>query len=304
MKKTLLLFLLLNGVYIWAQREFAPIGATWYYSKVENFAGEEGYVKIVSERDTIIEGKPSRVLSQKYYSASGDIIVRDNFFVHQNGDTIFYWIDNAFRIQYNFSPTTSDTMVIYSSELMCPKNTNHFGKIKVDKVSSTIINGIELKEILTSPVAGSVYQYPGSYIEIIGGRNGLYPIDTGCSSDAFPTIGKLRCYSDSTIGLYQIGKNIPCDTFFLITDIQKIKNNSNIKVNYINSTSIEIILQDINLINKISVNIYDIMGKEIYSSKIDKNFYNLNLSGKPNGIYLIQIRNNEKIFYNEKMLSY
>jgi hypothetical protein len=71
MKKLLVCFILVNiSILTYCQKEFAPIGATWYYSKVENFAGEEGYVKIVSESDTVIEGKKSKILSQKYYNTS------------------------------------------------------------------------------------------------------------------------------------------------------------------------------------------------------------------------------------------
>ena len=54
MKKSILILATLICGTAFAQKEFAPFGATWYYSKVENFAGEEGYIKIVSERDTII----------------------------------------------------------------------------------------------------------------------------------------------------------------------------------------------------------------------------------------------------------
>lgn len=115
MKKIFICVLILSSIYSFGQKEFAPIGATWYYSKIENFAMEEGYVKIVSERDTTIEEKLSKILSQTYFSISGDSIIRENFFVHQNEDTIFYWLDDAFRAIYNFSLTTGDTMEIYSS---------------------------------------------------------------------------------------------------------------------------------------------------------------------------------------------
>jgi hypothetical protein len=289
----------------YAQREFAPKGATWYYSKRENFAGEEGYIKIVSKQDTLIEGKLSKVLSQKYYSAYGDSAIRDNIYVHQNGDTVFYWVDNAFRILYNFSVTKDDTMVIYSRELMCKNNKSHLGKIKVDSVTNIKINGIDLKEIFSSRIAGSVYQYPGPFLELIGGINGIYPLDSGCSADVVPDIGKLRCYSDSSIGIYQASKKLPCDTLLRITDIQKNDNNSGIRVYYnFNSSSVDIILRDIYLNNHLYINIYDMMGNIVYGSKIDKTTNHLNLSRNLNGVYLIQIRNNEKIMYYEKILKY
>ncbi|MEA1898406.1 MAG: hypothetical protein U9N53_12175 [Bacteroidota bacterium] len=302
MKILLLCISLALSIYSFGQKEFAPIGATWYYSKIENFAMEEGYVKIVSERDTTIEGKLSKVLSQTYFNISGDSIIRDNFLVHQNEDTVFYWLDNAFRAIYNFSLTAGDTMEIYSSEVLCPQNESHFGYIKVDSILNFTINDVVLKKVFTAPIAGSVYMYPGPFLELIGGVNGIFPIDTGCSADIFPDIGKLRCYSDPVIGKYQVSIDTPCDTLILITNVRLVEDSHELVVSYnpIHKT-IDIIFQNFELYDNMFVNIYDLMGRSILNKRIVGQTTQMDLSGFINNVYIIQIVQNKELIYNEKI---
>jgi len=298
--------MLLSTIQLYGQLEWAPIGATWYYSRVENFAGEEGYTKIVSERDTIIEGKPSKILSQTYHSVSGEIFIKNDIFTYQNGDTVFYWIDNAFRPFYNFSLKRGDTFEIYSKTIMCPGNTSHFGKVKVDSIGSITINNIQLKQFFTSPIMGSAYKLPGSYIEVIGGINGIFPVDTGCSADIFPEIGKLRCYYDKSIGFYHFPNKPKCDSI-LKTGIRNYNNNE-IKVSYnpiIKAIIIDLNNQNINTANNIQIMIYDIIGNNIYNSGLKASMQNIIVPiNFTKGIYIIKIFNYKNLLYHEKYYIY
>ncbi|HYX09339.1 MAG TPA: hypothetical protein VE912_21580, partial [Bacteroidales bacterium] len=263
MKKSILIFATLICGTAFAQKEFAPFGATWYYSKVENFAGEEGYIKIISERDTVINNKQSKILSQIYYSSNGDRSVLNNFYIHQAGDTVYYWIDDSFQILYNFSLKKGDTMMIYSKDILCPDNESHLGEIKVDSVVNILINGIELKKFYTSPTEGSVYKYSGPFIEVIGGIDGIYPVDTGCSADAFPDIGKLRCYYDSSLGHFNVPDRVSCDSL-LTTSIIETINNLDVNIFYWHERkSFNVDLTNLNLHGKFIIKVYDIQGREI-----------------------------------------
>lgn len=303
MKFFLIILTTLICVTACGQKEFAPFGATWYYSKVENFAGEEGYIKIVSERDTLIENKQSKVLSTKYYSSNGDSSVLNNFYIYQTGDTIYYWIDESFHILYNFSLEKKDTMKIYSKDIFCSDNESHFGEIKVDTVINLTINGIELKKIITSPIQGSAYKYPGPFIEIIGGLNGIHPVDTGCTYDVFPEIGDLRCYYDEFIGHYHVPNSAPCDS--LLTTVNPIF--KDIKLNVLYWPEIKSFSVDLSMLNQSDeflLKVYDIYGRNIYINTVHSKAVKPYIPIDITGIYILQIINNQKIIYNEKIYAY
>jgi hypothetical protein len=303
MKKSLLILSTLMCVITYGQKEFATFGATWYYSKRENFAGSEGYIKIVSEKDTIIEGKQSKILTQKYYSSEGDSSTLNNLYVYQSGDTAYYWIDNDFRILYNFSLEKGDTMEIYSKEIACPGNESHTGKIKVDTIVNVLINGVELKKFFTSPTNSSAYKFPGPFVEIIGCLNGIYPVDTGCSADVFPEIGNLRCYFDSSFGHYHVPGSLYCDS--LLNNIKPKFKTSNLKVYYSSDSktfSIDLNIQ--NLSGVVFFKVLDITGKNIFSSIVQSTIYQMNIPVSISGIYVLQIFNNQNLIYHEKIYAY
>ena len=291
------------GNYAYGQKTFAPIGATWYYTKIENNIGSEGYVKVVSERDTTIEGKASKILSQTYYKSSGDIEIRDNFYVYQNGDTVFYWINNAFRVVYIFSLDVGDTMEIYSNEIEYLPNENYSGSIKVDNVDDITINDNVLKRITTSPIDGSIYEYQGPFIEVIGSIYGLFAID-GSIMDNHLEIGSLRCYSDSQIGQYQVSNNIPCDRLINITDIpEAINTNFSVKYSPADET-VYFNVSKLELSDKVSVTVYDLMGRKIAKHSFRSDNGHINLSRYLDGVYIIKIITNKKVIYHEKIYKY
>ncbi len=303
MKTLLTIFTTLICVTAYGQREFAPFGATWFYSKIENFAGEEGYIKVVSERDTLIDNKQSKILSQKYFSSNGDSSVLNNFYIYQNGDTIYYRIDEDFHILYNFALEKGDTMEIYSKDIYCPGNESHFGEIKVDTIVNLTINGIELKKIFTSKIQGSAYKYPGPFLEIIGGLNGIHPVDSGCSCDVFPEIGDLRCYYDESFGHYHVPNSVRCDS--LLTTVNPISKDVNVDILYWSEAkTFTIDLNKLNYSGEFLLKVYDVNGRSIFTNKVHSKTIKVYIPVEITGIYILQIINNQNIIYNEKICAY
>ncbi|MCK5538072.1 MAG: hypothetical protein KAI79_14700, partial [Bacteroidales bacterium] len=224
MKKLLLLislFFLIQNVF--GQKEFAPIGATWYYNKTENIVGELGYVKIISKKDTVVNEKACKLLSKTYYSSKKDTVPYGNYIVHQSGDSIFYWLDEGFKLVYDFSLEVGDSMYIYSPELLCPDDSSHWGEIVVDSITYTTINSFELKTMHTSPTTNSNYLYAAPFVEIIGSLSYLLPLDTGCGiCDQLTEFGRLRCYNDSIIGYKNFYFDYPCDTTYSYVSVENV----------------------------------------------------------------------------------
>lgn len=301
-----IILLLLITIRVLGQSEFAPIGAVWHYSSVENFAGDEGYVKITSVKDTLINSKGSRVLSQVRYSSLGDSTQLAPIYIHQTGDSILYWVDSTFQLMYDFSVDKNDTIEIFSKICPCIDCENHFGKVIVDSVFSVNINGFSLKQISTKRIKGSIYGYLGDYIELIGGIRGIYPADT-CIVDLFPEIGDLRCYFDPTFGYYQLPNRLLCDSLKYISVIDEETINPEISAFYnLDKGTIQVKFNNNIYSRTLQIKVFNCLGRTIQCTEVYTNndSFELQIRNKQNGIYILQIYDKNKILYNEKICLY
>lgn len=187
--------------------EFAPIGATWHYSVLENMMGSEGYLMIRSEGDTVLQGRNARVLSRRMHLSTGSTTL-SNLIVSQSGDSVLLWSNGNFRPYYNFGCGVGDTIAVYSPVAACSSSINE-GRVRVEAIDSMYVNGFYLRRIHTSRVVGSLYRLMGPYVERLGTIEGLLPADT-CSADNMPSVGMLRCYYDPTIGQHQMPNAPQC----------------------------------------------------------------------------------------------
>ena len=65
-----------------AAQEFAPIGSEWYYTNIESFfLPNQGYVKIESVGDTIIQEISTRRLTVTRFGSDGSIRSENDEFV-------------------------------------------------------------------------------------------------------------------------------------------------------------------------------------------------------------------------------
>lgn len=288
-------FLIFLPSMLFAQQEFAPVGANWYYSIVENIFGDEGYLHMVSERDTIIEGKLSKIISQEYVKSNGDVQKQENLIIYQNGNTIFHLVNDKFRILYDFSAEKGDTIKTYIKNTL---DNNEFAiSLYVTDISEVNINGTILKQIETAPVAGSNYNYQSAIIESIGSLHGIYPIDIR-EYDGKNNIGALRCYSDEIIGDYHAVEQYSC--YRLISSIKGIITEDN-NLLYFNSYDrcIYINTPYISQKKNIKIDVFNTLGQCILSSSINsQKFY---LPQNLHGIYVVKVTINSNSIYYEKI---
>ncbi len=307
MKKLLIILAFVPLVQnLFGQKEFAPIGATWYYTIIENMVPDIGYKKVVSERDTLVNGKACKILSNIVYSAyNNQTYSKYNYIIHQKGDSIYYWQNNDFRLIYDFSLEKNDTMNIYSDDFLCLNNQTHWGSVIVDSVTYTTINGFKLKTIHTSPTSNSIYLYIAPFVEIIGSLSYIFPTDTGCGAmDIRTEFTELRCYSDSIIGDVYFN-NSPCDSTYAAAIPARSKKNEALILYNFNCKSIEITLNSmIEPNSKLIAFIYDMNGRKLQQKELFNRQSQLSVSGYKNGIYIVQIIKNNKIIHNEKIYKY
>src|SRR5690606_3744893 len=114
----LLLFFLTQTNSSYAQGDFAPIGATWYYSWASNEMQDVGYFIYESAGDTTSQGQVCRNIKGTLYSKantpSAEVDTSDypGLCVYSNPDTVFYYdVDlNRFLPLYIFNVNVGDTV--------------------------------------------------------------------------------------------------------------------------------------------------------------------------------------------------
>jgi hypothetical protein len=200
--KIILLFVLILFTYLtgFAQPEFAPIGAEWYYSQYEGYMPPQAnYVKHTCIKDSVIAGKNVKVIQKTLYRRDGPVAMGYEY-LHQNGDTISYWKGDMFHILYNFSLSKGDSILLYSEMPDYCENKSPYGWGSIDSVYTKTINNRSLKAYFCSNKKGYHWSLDGSpIIEKIGGTSYLLPQNNDCVVDV-PGIGPLRCYSDPELG--------------------------------------------------------------------------------------------------------
>lgn len=289
-----------------AQYTYAPIGATWHYDKVENFAEEKGYVLVTSERDTLINEKESRILSQVYVNSDGVEQQRENLYVHQTGDSVYFWINEEFRLFYDFSLEVNDTMEIYSPEELC--SGEYIGHIKLDSITLIDINGVSLRKFHTSRLPGSPYMYSGPFVEVLGMTGwSFYPQDTGCIQDQLPSIGSLRCYSDLLLDDYSAAPGIPCDTTIKYVDLPEDKVDGIDPFDiYFDPSERTLIIKSPaeKRVDNLWLSVYDTKGLCLVHERLNEESYHLNMSGFPRGLFIVNILQSSKIIFNHKIFAF
>ena len=196
-------------------KEFAPIGAEWYYEKNASFNPPVfGYLKHKCIKDSTIEGQTVKVLEVSYAMNNYTTHALGHEYLLQKGDTIYYWKSGEFHLLYNFALQKGDSLLLYSEmRNQCKEKTN-YGWNKVDSTFYQTINNVKLKGYTTVGIQGSIWGFDYfPTIETIGNLGYLFPQNLFCGFyDGFTQIGSLRCYTDDSLGFFQFNERMRCDS--------------------------------------------------------------------------------------------
>jgi hypothetical protein len=279
------------------QPEFAPIGAEWYYSQYESFMPPmANYIKHVCIKDSTIAGKRVKVIQKTKYKYGGVSVSMGFEYLYQSGDTISYWKGGEFHVLYNFSLSKGDSILLYSEMPNGCLDKTPYGWSSIDSAYSTMVNNHTLKAYFSIHKERSVWGFDGwPIIEKIGSTRYLLPQNTDCIMDMIG-IGILRCYSDPELGTFYYEK-LPCDTITTYPDgFTETNRNSRIKL-YLNPVVDELIIECGEACGNFNFDIFDLSGKPINSHTFNPG-ERINLSFLRQGLYLIIIYNNNKLYDN------
>ena len=287
-----------------AQKEFAPFGAEWYFSKLEDWNPPyEGYVKFTSVKDTIINDTLAHTIQRIYYTSHGEIEHWPDDYIHQSGDTIFYFREGKFRILYNFSLEKGDTMQFYYNEVNPCGNEEKIGYVIIDSVYIQTINDVDLKTFLCSPVENSPWEYY-KIAEGIGHYSGFYPeFNNTCDIEDFiPEIGELRCYSDDEVDIVNIW-NKPCDTIINYNVFIDEYKTNNCFIIYPIPSDQQVIIKS-NDSNKYIkyIEIYSMSEEIILKKYMCEDNCSIDISSILSGLYLIKIVSETDLISIQKLI--
>ncbi|HLN74651.1 MAG TPA: T9SS type A sorting domain-containing protein [Prolixibacteraceae bacterium] len=281
--------------------EFAPIGAEWYYSQYESYnPPQANYIKHTSIKDSIINGKPVKVIQKTRYQRSGATSLGYEY-LHQNGDTIFYWKNNDFHVLYNFSLAKGDSLLTYS-EMPGYLPNDPYGWVEIDSTYTTTINNHVLKTYRVTTKKMSYWDF-GMHpiIEKIGSLTYLLPQNIGYVVDD-PDIGPLRCYSDPELGEFHF-EDLPCDTITTFPDGVNLYDRSlQVKV-YPNPVSNDLFIAGNFKEKEYTLELYSIKGVLIKTECLEGgiNIYKIDAGTLKSGSYILKVIS-EKGKYAEQMI--
>lgn len=303
MKYLILISILLLPILNLAQHEFAPIGAEWYYNKQRSYNPPKfGFTKLTSIKDSVIENKKVRVIEVIDAPNDSTRTIEGYEYLHQNGDTIWYWKGGQFHMLYNFAMQKGDSILLYS-EMLNRCGENPYGWNRVDSVFTRTFNEIELKSYYTLPINNSVWEFSNYSFEIFGNLHYLLPQNSNCIYDGIDWYGPLRCYSDPINGILITQKNFKCDSTTTYPLRVKAFQNTDFLTIYPVPVECELTIQFQNnsLTNKnVELEIIDTRGISIrrYKCAIDK----IDVSDLPNGTYFLILSLNNKHIDYEKFI--
>lgn len=286
--------------------EFAPIGATWYYETIENMRNDYGYVKLTVEKDTLMEGITARKISATH--VFGTPTKWNDLFVYQNGDSVFYYLKNRFRLVFDFGWEIGDTVIIYRSPFISEYTLEELPfsaqAVITDKTTETV-NGHPLRRWNVTPVGNYDTvpivppHYPhqgGNLMEVFGFLGGFLSVSNDVA-DGMPNITRLLCYSDDTFDRipFEISHyDGPCDRVSLPIGSDK----SPLKLTVDNTNHlIDITLPDA---EQGVAYLYNSMGTLVMEQPFCGNRFQILYKNFNIGVYVLSIKTKNNL-YHEKL---
>lgn len=217
--KFFFLFLFIPVEHIYAQTEWAPVGAKWYYSTpyLTPPYDYDGCTLFESIGDTTINGKSCRIIEIR---KCGEQQVISREFLYQTNDSLYYFNNNDFFLLYDFSTVIGDTVVVHNEKFFPTlgylfNDSIESFKYKILDTDSVDIGGTwcrrqQINQLQSGDWMLGIGQAEESWIiEKIGGyfyffgRFGYFTFEESS--------GLLRCYSDSLLEYQNPEWNEACD---------------------------------------------------------------------------------------------
>jgi hypothetical protein len=285
-------FLLGNAMF--AQNEWAPLGAKWYYTMTNSSNSDINFNYFESVKDTSINNIHCKKLSRLHETC--DDRSKSELMYEENRKVYFYdEFANEFNLLYDFNKLPDQIWYI--------KVNNHginFDSllVHVDSITSVLMNNQSFKVLYTT-IGNSPnwVGFSGKITEKLGHEKNMFPFISKICDLNFNH--GLRCYEDSILGLFQTGIAPLCD--YSSVDINEYTSSEKYPI-FPNPVTDELCFNNINN-TTIYITIYNIYGSIVQT--IITNDNKINISNLKNDIYLIKFKNSSnKIILIDKIIKY
>jgi hypothetical protein len=275
-------------------KEFAPIGATWYYDNQQQVSFDgRGYRQYFVEKDSLIETKICKVVSYKEVDHTGREYYNNTYIIHEDNGMVYQLRDNDWQLVYDFKLNKGDTLKIdVQQDAMCDSVTS----VLVDSTGILELDGIQLKVQYLSyfirffsadePLEKITYEIT----EKIGSSSEFMDVPS-CFYESSWTERSLRCYNDNEIQFVESWwsnayPGADCDE--LINNTAIPTNNDKDLVTVFPNPVIDFLNLNFtgNSSNNYNVELYTIYGKKLFTTK---NCTRLDMLQFPSGVYLLRI---------------
>lgn len=280
---------------LYAQTEWAPIGAKWYYTAP--YDGKCIYMESVA--DTTIKDKECKIVELRVCDDER-LLARE--FLHQTGDSLLYYNyhHESFHTLYDFSAEVGDTVVVHDTVF---KTTDGFYKrfyYEVDTFNSfkykiVSIDSIDIsgKSVRRQYVAftndsdfGFQFAYMNSYLYEFLGSEIYFFGRTTLQLEEF--IARLRCYKDQQLDYINPEITGGCNSSLALS---KKYFNEEIMI-YPNPFTYQFTITSLEK-QELEIAIYTLDGRLILKESIQSNVP-LDVSFLNTGIYFIDVTSNKE----------
>lgn len=302
---TLIMILLFSGV-SFAQQDWASIGTKWWFKSDCLLNPDCGYYTLESKRDTLINGVLAKIIERKTFGGEGETVDESSQYIMYSNDNKVYNYDELnedFYVLYDFNLQAGDTMTIQSPDeyrgFQNPYGENDivFFQVVVDSTVIKSVGGYPLKHLYTSPTETSAYFFKGAIKERLGNSFSIFGEPTIMSPGGYPSY--LRCYKDDLINL----TNSNCD-YISTTGIEETGGNTiSVYPNVVNDF-LQIKWGEEGLACEFTINLYDSMGKNVYTKKIVPSEPILKIGTQHLfiGLYYLNVTKSTGQIYNYKII--
>jgi len=270
-----------------AQSEWGPVGAKWWYGAVDvPLFGPPPYAEWPYHMEAIGESMiQDRVCSEISFLGNDYCAICDPCYIHEDSNRVYYFSPalNGFHLLYdmNGNPGESWEVVFHSNAFNPPLQTM---EVMVVDTMSIVVNGIRLKQQRVT-VDGFEYDHPmlfgGTITESIGGDMSFFPMIREMCEVGYTG---LRCYEDNAIGTHHVTTEdcdytiteVPEHTSSIVADVWPNPTNHFLNIEWQRLPIGEITL-------------FDAMGRQVLRQQSHEQRERIDVSGFPNGLYVIQL---------------
>jgi hypothetical protein len=293
-------------------QDFAPVGAEWYYTELHAFSGDKTFLKITSLKDTLVNGKDCRLIQKQgnpMCSGRPDVEL-----MYEEAGIVYFWDTtfNKFQPLFDLTKNINEYWIIEVMDERYIHGLDSFVfdvdtiKITVNSISFIEINGKSLKQLyVTYDMLTELhpYSYDSRIIEKIGDMTYLfnyYPWSS-VACDGNYAAG-LRCYEDPDLGFYSTGIADSCDYIYrYVGMISQEEPSDHFKV--FPNPSDDLINVSCEKDCVYVLELTDLIGRTVISEEINRS-NQTDISALKNGMYVLTVKNNEKIEWRQILMKY